>query len=187
MTVEKAEIRRATFKPTTDLDAYDHVLRGIALLHQGRRENIEEALQFFAEAARLDPSYAAAYAHACRCHTMKKANTWAGDRCTEISGWRILPVRHTNSGGTTLLPFAGPGGRPLTSWRTLKPEPRLSTMRSHSTRISRIRVARQCLDKDMGWRTRRGIASSRTRVAPEPPRPLNSCDPVCGRSCTLSC
>ena len=84
-TVEKAEIRRAALKPTTNLDAYDHVLRGIALLHQGHRESIEAAFRFFGEAARLDVSYAAAYAHACRCHAVKKANRWVSDRHSQIS------------------------------------------------------------------------------------------------------
>ena len=42
--LERAEIERAKRKPTESLDAYDYYLRGMANLHQGTREAIDEAL-----------------------------------------------------------------------------------------------------------------------------------------------
>ena len=42
--LERAEIERAKRKPTESLDAYDYYLRGMANLHQGTREAINEAL-----------------------------------------------------------------------------------------------------------------------------------------------
>ena len=42
--LERAEIERARRKPTGSLDAYDYYLRGMALLHQGTRATIDQAL-----------------------------------------------------------------------------------------------------------------------------------------------
>ena len=42
--LERAEIERAKRKPTESLDAYDYYLRGMAHLHLGPREAIDEAL-----------------------------------------------------------------------------------------------------------------------------------------------
>ena len=42
--LEQAEIERARRKPTDSLDAYDYYLRGMANLHRGTRESIDEAL-----------------------------------------------------------------------------------------------------------------------------------------------
>ena len=42
--LERAEIERAKRKPTESLDAYDYYLRGMAHLHRGTREAIDEAL-----------------------------------------------------------------------------------------------------------------------------------------------
>ena len=42
--LQQAEIERAKRKPTDSLDAYDHFLRGMACVHLGARQDIDEAL-----------------------------------------------------------------------------------------------------------------------------------------------
>ncbi|QAU49102.1 adenylate/guanylate cyclase domain-containing protein [Bradyrhizobium guangzhouense] len=60
--VEKAELERVRTKPTTDLDAYELYVKGMALQRYERR--FEEAYRLFVQAFTLDPGYAAAYAMA---------------------------------------------------------------------------------------------------------------------------
>ena len=59
--VEKAEIERASHKPTDRLDSYDFFLRGMALMN---RIQFLEARPFFTRAFERDPEYGAAYAMA---------------------------------------------------------------------------------------------------------------------------
>ena len=82
--VERAEIRRATLKPTGSLDAYDCYLRGLASFHRHTRQAMDEALPFFHQATELDPEYAAAYGMAAWCHCWRKLNRWVvyGERET---------------------------------------------------------------------------------------------------------
>jgi len=61
-TVERAEIERATQKPTGKLDSYDFYLRGMALIY--RRASLPKALALFRAAIEKDPEFAAAYAMA---------------------------------------------------------------------------------------------------------------------------
>jgi len=49
-------------KPTEDMDAYTHYLRGRTLLYDRTEPAMREALKHFEEAAKLDPRYARAYA-----------------------------------------------------------------------------------------------------------------------------
>ncbi len=83
--LERAEIERAKCKPTESLDAYDHYLRGMAKLHSGTREAIEEALPLFYKATELDPEFASAYGMAAWCHFWRKLNGWMSDRPREIA------------------------------------------------------------------------------------------------------
>ncbi|MCV9960676.1 winged helix-turn-helix domain-containing tetratricopeptide repeat protein [Pararhizobium sp. BT-229] len=83
--LERAEIERAKRKPTESLDAYDHYLRGMAKLHRGTREMIEEALPSFYKAIELDPEFASAYGMAAWCYFWRKANGWMADRPREIA------------------------------------------------------------------------------------------------------
>src|SRR5215467_5128407 len=54
--VEEAEIERARSKPTDNLDAYDHYLRGLAVLNRiTTREAINEALHLFNKSIERDP------------------------------------------------------------------------------------------------------------------------------------
>ncbi|MGF6554377.1 TolB-like protein [Pseudomonas sp. S30_BP2TU TE3576] len=82
--LERAEIERAKRKPTESLDAYDYYLRGMAKLHSGSREAIEQALPMFYQAIELDAEFASAYGMAAWCHFWRKLNGWMNDRPAEI-------------------------------------------------------------------------------------------------------
>ena len=83
--LERAEIERARHKPTESLDAYDYYLRGMARLHHGTREAIDQALPLFHEAIESDPDFASAYAMAGWCHCWRKINGWMTDRPREMA------------------------------------------------------------------------------------------------------
>lgn len=83
--LERAEIERAKRKPTESLDAYDYYLRGMAKLHNGTREALDEALPLFYQAIELDPEFASAYGMAAWCHFWRKLNGWLTDRDREIA------------------------------------------------------------------------------------------------------
>ncbi|AOB31228.1 CadC-family transcriptional regulator [Bordetella sp. H567] len=74
--LEQVEIERATHKPTESLDAYDYYLRGMAQLHRGSRDSVEQALALFHKAIEADPDFASAYAMAAWCHCWRKVNEW---------------------------------------------------------------------------------------------------------------
>ena len=96
--LERAEIERAKRKPTESLDAYDYYLRGMAHLHQGTREAIDEALPLFYKAIELDPDFASAYAMAAWCHFWRKVNGWMTDRTQEIAEGARLARRAVELG-----------------------------------------------------------------------------------------
>lgn len=83
--LERAEIERARRKPTDSLDAYDYYLRGMAKLHEGTRDTIDQALPLFHQAIAADPEFASAYAMAAWCHCWRKVNGWMGDRAAEMT------------------------------------------------------------------------------------------------------
>lgn len=83
--LERAEIERARHKPTESLDAYDYYLRGMARLHHGTREAIDQALPLFHKAIESDPDFASAYAMAGWCHCWRKINGWMTDRPREMA------------------------------------------------------------------------------------------------------
>jgi adenylate cyclase len=62
--LERAEINRASFKPTNSLDAYDLCLRAHALHHSQSQKGYKEALLLLDRAIILDPNYALAKAFA---------------------------------------------------------------------------------------------------------------------------
>jgi adenylate cyclase len=57
----EVERARALIKPTSNLDAYDHVLRGRAYLERLERSSYADARDMFQRAIDLDPDYGAAY------------------------------------------------------------------------------------------------------------------------------
>jgi TolB-like protein/Tfp pilus assembly protein PilF len=87
--LERAEIERARRKPTESLNAYDYYLNGMAYLHRGSREAIDQALPLFAKAMKLDPDFASAYAMAAWCHFWRKVNGWMTDPSQVTEGARL--------------------------------------------------------------------------------------------------
>ena len=83
--LQQAEIERAKRKPTDSLDAYDHFLRGMACVHLGTRQDIDEALRLFYRAIELDRDFASAYGMAAWCFVWRKVNGWIGNRAQEIA------------------------------------------------------------------------------------------------------
>jgi len=77
--LEKAEINRATRKPTENLDAYDYFLRGTACVYRWSKKDTDDALRLFYRAIQLDPDFAAPYAFATWCYTWRKMNMWMND------------------------------------------------------------------------------------------------------------
>ncbi len=61
--VTQEEVRQIEKKPTENLAAYDQFLKGLDLLHQGGRENLEGSIDHFEKAIGLDGGFA--LAHAC--------------------------------------------------------------------------------------------------------------------------
>ena len=97
--LERAEIERAKRKPTESLDAYDYYLRGMANLHRGTREAIDEALpQFYQARSSSIPNFASAYAMAAWCHFWRKVNGWMTDRPREIAEGARLARRAVELG-----------------------------------------------------------------------------------------
>jgi TolB-like protein len=96
--VELAEIERAKSKPTASLNAYDCYLRGLAHLHRGSREAVEEALPLFHKAIELDCEFASAHAMAAWCYFWRKVNAWTADRPWEIAEGARLARRAVELG-----------------------------------------------------------------------------------------
>jgi len=85
--VEEAEIERSKRKPTESLDAYDYFLQGLAAFDRTTtsRSIIDEALELFMKAIRLDPEFAVAHARAARCYATRKSNGWMLDPTKEVA------------------------------------------------------------------------------------------------------
>ena len=96
--VELAEIERAKSKPTASLTAYDCYLRGLAHVHRGSRQSMQEALPLFHKAIELDPEFASAHAMAAWCYFWRKVNGWTTDRQHEIAEGARLAHRAVELG-----------------------------------------------------------------------------------------
>jgi TolB-like protein len=107
--LERAEIDRAKRKPTESLNAYDCFLRGMANLHRGTREAIDQALPLFHKAIGLDPNFASAYAMAAWCHFWRKLNGWMTDRSQEIAEGARLARRAVELGKDDAVALARSG------------------------------------------------------------------------------
>ena len=83
--LEQAEIDRVKRKPTESLDAYDHYLRGLAVVYRWTKDANNEALRFFYRAIELDPQFALAYGFAAWCYSQRKANRWVTDQSDEFT------------------------------------------------------------------------------------------------------
>lgn len=107
--LEHAEIERAQKKSTENLDAYDYYLRGMAKLHRGSREAIDEALPMFQEAIERDPDFASAHAMAAWCYFWRKVNGWMADRPQEIAQGTRLARRAVELGKDDAVALARGG------------------------------------------------------------------------------
>lgn len=107
--MERAEIERAKRKPTENLNAYDYYLRGMANLHQGSREAIDEALSLFEKAMQLDPGFAAAHAMAAWCYFWRKVNGWTIDLPQEVDEGTRLARRAVELGRDDAVALARSG------------------------------------------------------------------------------
>jgi TolB-like protein/class 3 adenylate cyclase len=96
--LEQAEIERAKRKPTESLDAYNYFLRGMASVHQWKREANDEALRAFYKAVELDPDFASAYGMAAWCYIWRRLNGWVVDRAHESSEGARLAKRAVELG-----------------------------------------------------------------------------------------
>jgi TolB-like protein/class 3 adenylate cyclase/tetratricopeptide (TPR) repeat protein len=83
--VERAEMARAKRRHSSNTDAYDCYLRGLACLSPLTPDNIEQALGLFVKAAALDPDYASAYGMAMVCHANRAGFGVARDLAAEKS------------------------------------------------------------------------------------------------------
>jgi TolB-like protein len=107
--LERAEIERAKRKPTESLNAYDCYLRGVADVHRGSRQAIDEALPMLNEAIGLDPNFASAYAMAAWCHFWRKVNGWMSDRVHEMNEGIYLAQRAVELGRNDAVALARGG------------------------------------------------------------------------------
>jgi len=69
------EMERARRKPTESLDAYDLLLRALALWNVSRESNAE-ALRLLHRAIEIDPHYAAPYGLAAACYVYQRGAGW---------------------------------------------------------------------------------------------------------------
>src|SRR5438270_7009692 len=72
----RAEIERATRKPTAILDAYDLYLRALSEVHRMTPETLTEAISLSKMALQLDPSYAAAAGLVAWCRGIQRGQGW---------------------------------------------------------------------------------------------------------------
>jgi TolB-like protein/class 3 adenylate cyclase len=83
--VQQAELERSSRKPTESLAAYDYYLRGVALYSQPVKGSTDEALRLLFKAIEKDPSFAAPYAAAARCYSLRRSFGWMDDSVAETA------------------------------------------------------------------------------------------------------
>jgi adenylate cyclase len=77
--LQRAEIERASLKPTENLAAYDLYLRSLPHLYSMTRNGNNECLRLLQEAVVIDPSYSLAKAMIAFCHAHRCAQNWASE------------------------------------------------------------------------------------------------------------
>jgi tetratricopeptide (TPR) repeat protein len=78
-TLQTAEIRRSSERPTSDLTAYDLYLRALPAAMSGDKNGYMEALDLLGRAIERDPHYGPSLACAAVCHTGLYVCGWADD------------------------------------------------------------------------------------------------------------
>jgi TolB-like protein/class 3 adenylate cyclase len=107
--LEEAELERSRRKPTENLDAYDHYLRGMANVHLWTLEGNRDALAHFYKAIDLDPKFATAYGMAARCYSQRKAMGWVIDAAHDIAETARLAKRAVELGPDDALALSASG------------------------------------------------------------------------------
>ncbi len=107
--LEAAEIERVRRKPTANLGAYDHFLRGMMGFHSWSREGSRQALTHFYDAIDLDPDYAAAYGVAARTYVQRNSGGWMDDNAFERTEAVRLAERAAVLGRDDAVPLAMAG------------------------------------------------------------------------------
>jgi TolB-like protein len=97
--LQSEDIKRATRKPTENLDAYDYYLRGLAKARYWNRDANSEALQLFCKAIELDPHLACAYGMAAWCYMQRKARGWMIEDVQESAEATRLARKAVHLGG----------------------------------------------------------------------------------------
>jgi TolB-like protein/class 3 adenylate cyclase len=83
--VTQAEIRRASRKPTENLQAYDWLLRALGEQNLRVRDSITQAMEFARRAIELDPRYALAYAYLASWAMHRRLYGWMEDEAAETA------------------------------------------------------------------------------------------------------
>jgi TolB-like protein/DNA-binding winged helix-turn-helix (wHTH) protein/tetratricopeptide (TPR) repeat protein len=78
-TLQAAEIRRSSERPTNDLTAYDLYLRALAHWGSLEQNRMVRALELLGQAIERDPQYGPALALAAHCHQRLEARGWTED------------------------------------------------------------------------------------------------------------
>jgi adenylate cyclase len=77
--LQVAEMRRAAYRPTNDLTAYDLYLRAVGNFWPPSRERVTENLRLLEEAIERDSKYGPALAWAAICHVRSHQDGWASN------------------------------------------------------------------------------------------------------------
>jgi adenylate cyclase len=75
-TLQAAEIRRSSERPTSDLTAYDLYLRAVPAAMSGEKDGYIEALDLLGRSIERDPHYGPSLAGAAVCHTAMCVSGW---------------------------------------------------------------------------------------------------------------
>src|SRR4030095_1051197 len=77
--VREAELRRALRKRPDSMEAYDCVLRALALIYRLKPDDFAEARTWLEKATALDPGYATPYALLAIWHSIRFGQGWSSD------------------------------------------------------------------------------------------------------------
>jgi TolB-like protein len=97
--VQVEEIKRASRKPTENLDAYDYYLRGLTKIRRMTADANREALELFCKAIELDRGLACAYGMAAYSIVVRKARGWMTEPVEESAEAMRLARKAVHLGG----------------------------------------------------------------------------------------
>jgi tetratricopeptide (TPR) repeat protein len=110
--IEKAEIERASQRPTGSIDAVAELYRGAPHVSWPTSpENNDKALQHFKNAIAIDPRYAQAYGLAATCLMWRRSNGWPADVADDDAqllsyAERVRELRTDDANALSSLGFA---------------------------------------------------------------------------------